>query len=194
MTQWVQKAINYNKRGYSGRERKSGPVLGKAHGGTQKFYPHESRKYWRSSPAGPSLPNPRQPWHMEKITKTGKKTRDPISELADKAKKKKKKVFLIRDQEEEDTRAGRKPSLDTGAAFSVFPFPPGPLNSLTKTVMGVDGKPPNWNLTKPLHIRWAIGKGPSYILSCSVPLLGRDLLCHLQTRVTWGKLETNNFV
>lgn len=77
---------------------------------------------------------------MEKITKTRKKTRDPISELADKAKK---KVFLIRDQEKEDTRAGGKPSLDTGAAFSVFPFPPGPLNSLTKTVMGVDGKPPN---------------------------------------------------
>ena len=45
MTQWVQKAINYNKRGYSRRERKSGPVLGKVHGGTQKFYPHESRKY-----------------------------------------------------------------------------------------------------------------------------------------------------
>lgn len=45
MTQWVQKAINYNKRSYPGRERKSGPVLGKAHGGTQKFYPHESRKY-----------------------------------------------------------------------------------------------------------------------------------------------------
>lgn len=40
-------------------------------------------------------------------------------------------------------RAGGKPSLDTGATFSIFPFQPGPLNSLTKTVMGVDGKPPN---------------------------------------------------
>ena len=40
-------------------------------------------------------------------------------------------------------RAGGKPSLDTGATFSIFPFQPGPLNSLTKPVMGVDGKPPN---------------------------------------------------
>lgn len=40
-------------------------------------------------------------------------------------------------------RARGKPSLDTGAAFSVFPFQHGPLNSMTKTVIGLDGKPPN---------------------------------------------------
>ena len=33
-----------------------------------------------------------------------------------------------------------------------------------------------------------------YIPGCPAPLLGRDLLCRLQTRVTWGKLEVNNFL
>ena len=31
--------------------------------------------------------------------------------------------------------------LDTGADFSVLPFRLGPLDSLTKMVMGIDGKP-----------------------------------------------------
>ena len=33
-----------------------------------------------------------------------------------------------------------------------------------------------------------------YTPGCLAPLLGRDLLCCLQTRVTWGKLEADNFL
>ena len=33
-----------------------------------------------------------------------------------------------------------------------------------------------------------------YIPGCPAPLLGKDLLCRLQTRVTWGKLEANNLL
>ena len=43
--------------------------------------------------------------------------------------------------------------LDMGAAFSVLPFWLGPLVSLNKMVMGVDGKPQSWNFTKPLHCK-----------------------------------------
>ena len=33
-----------------------------------------------------------------------------------------------------------------------------------------------------------------YTPGCLAPLVGRDLLCCLQTRVTWGKLEADNFL
>ena len=33
-----------------------------------------------------------------------------------------------------------------------------------------------------------------YIPCCPAPLLRTDLLCRFQTRVTWGKLEVNNFL
>ena len=42
----------------------------------------------------------------------------------------------------------------------------------------------NWQGTQPFL----------YIPGCPAPLLGRDLLCPLQTRVTWGKLEVDNFL
>ena len=87
--------------------------------------------------------------------------------------------------------------LDTGAAFSVLPFHLGPLDSQTKMVIGVDGKPQSRNFTKPLHCKVGNWQGTHpflYIPGCPAPLLGRDLLCRLQTRVTWGKLEVNNFL
>ena len=87
--------------------------------------------------------------------------------------------------------------LDMGAAFSVLPFWLGPLNSLNKMVMGVDGKPQSWNFTKPLHCKVGNWQGTHpflYIPGCPAPLLRGDLLCCLQTRMTWGKLETNNFL
>ena len=87
--------------------------------------------------------------------------------------------------------------LDMGAAFSLLPFLLGPLDSLTKMVMGVDGKPQSRNFTKPLHCKVGNWQGTHrflYIPGCPAPLLGRDPLCHLQTRVTWGELEANKFL
>ena len=79
--------------------------------------------------------------------------------------------------------------LDTGAAFSVLLFQLRHLDSLTKMVMGVDGKPKAkilLNFTKLLHCKvgnWQVGRRFLYIPGCPAPLLGRDVLCHLQTRV-----------
>ena len=87
--------------------------------------------------------------------------------------------------------------LDTGAAFSVLPFRLGPLDYQTKTVIGVDVKPQSRNFTKPLHCKVGNWQGTHrflYIPGCPAPLLGMDLLCHLQTRVTWGELEANKFL
>ena len=61
---------------------------------------------------------------------------------------------------------------DTGAAFSVLPFRLGPLDSLTKMVMGVYGKPQSRNFTKPPSIvRWATGKEPTPSYTSLVALL-----------------------
>ena len=63
-------------------------------------------------------------------------------------------------------------------------------------VMGVDGKPQSRNFTKPLHCKVGNWQGTHpflYIPGCPAPLLGKDL-CRLQTRVTWGKLEVDNFL
>ena len=87
--------------------------------------------------------------------------------------------------------------LDTEAAFSVPPLWFGPLDSLTKTVMEIDGKSQSWNFTKPLHYRVGNWQGTHpflYIPCCPAPLLERDLLCRLQTTVTWEKLEANNLL
>ena len=86
--------------------------------------------------------------------------------------------------------------LDMGAAFSVLPFRLGPLDSQTKMVIVVDGKPQSRNFTKPLHCKVGNWQGTHpfvYIPGCPAPLLGRDL-CRLQTRVTWGKLKADNFL
>ena len=64
-------------------------------------------------------------------------------------------------------------------------------------VIGVDGKPQSRNFTKSLHCKVGNWQGTHpflYIPGCPAPLLARDLLCCLQTRVTWGKLEVNNFL
>ena len=84
-----------------------------------------------------------------------------------------------------------------GATFSVPSFWLGPLDSLTKMVTGVDGKPQSKIFTKPLHCKVGNWQGAHpflYIPSCPASLQGRDLLCLLQTRVTWGKLETDSFL
>ena len=47
-------------------------------------------------------------------------------------------------------------------------------------------------LLSPSIVRWAISKEPTPSYTSLV--LGRDLLCHLQTRVTWGELEANKFL
>ena len=87
---------------------------------------------------------------------------------------------------------------DMGVTFSVLPFRLGPLDSMTnKMVMGVDGKPQRRNFTKPLHCKVGNWQGTYPFLNipgCLAPLLGRDLLCCLQTRVTWGKLEADSFL
>ena len=47
-------------------------------------------------------------------------------------------------------------------------------------------------LLSPSIVRWAIGKEPTPSYTSLV--LGRDLLCPLWTRVTWGKLKVDNFL
>ena len=56
-----------------------------------------------------------------------------------------------------------------GAAFSVLPFRLGPLDSQTKMVIVVDGKPQSRNFTKPLHCK--VGKEPTPSYTSLVALL-----------------------
>ena len=64
-------------------------------------------------------------------------------------------------------------------------------------VMEADGKHQSKKFIKPFHCKVGNWQGTHpflYIPGCPAPLLARDLLCCLQTRVTWGKLEVNNFL
>ena len=61
--------------------------------------------------------------------------------------------------------------LDMGAAFSVLPFRLGPLDSQTKTVIGVDGKPQSRNFTKPLDCKVGNWQGTHPFYTSLVALL-----------------------